>query len=75
MGQTSHVVTMKPEKARKLACELQDSVESSCILRAGLSKASGPLQVGLHLVLNLQLTHTTPCLQVVEVNQLVWLCL
>ena len=54
-------------------CELQHSVEARSVLRAGLSHAGGPLQVSLHLVLNLQLAHAAPRLQVVEVYQLIWL--
>ncbi len=56
-------------------CQLQDSIETSSILGACLSKAGGSLQVRLHLVLNLQLAHASSSLQMVEVNQLIWLSL
>lgn len=61
------------QEGRRRTCELQDPVEAGSVFRAGLSQAGGPLQVGLHLVLNLQLAHAPASLQVVEVNQLVWL--
>ena len=56
-------------------CELQDTIEARGGLGASLCHASGTLEVSLHLVLNLQLAHAPPRLQVVEIYELIGLCL
>ena len=53
------------------ACELQDAVEAGGIGMGGVGQAGSPLQVCLHLVLQLQLAHAPPSLEVVEVDELV----
>ncbi len=45
------------------ACELQDPVEARRVGGAGVGGARCALQVGRHLVLDLQLAHAAPCLR------------
>ena len=61
------------QEAAKLTSQLKHSVQPQGVFRASLCQAGGSLQVCLHLVLNLQLAHAPPRLQVVEVDQLIWL--
>jgi hypothetical protein len=51
--------------------QLQDTVEAEGVRGGAVNQASGSLQVGGHLVLDLQLGHPAPRLQVVEVDQLI----
>lgn len=51
--------------------ELEDAVEVGGVGGVGVDEAGGLLQVGGHLILQLQLAHAPPRLQVVEVYQLV----
>ena len=58
---------------RSCTCELQHPVKAGSVFRPSLRHASGPLQVSLDLVLNFQLAHAPPGLQMMEVYQLIWL--
>ena len=72
-GMERSIGRRRHRKQCRLTGELKHSVQAGSVLGARLCKASGSLQVCLHLVLYLQLAHASARLQVMEVNQLIWL--